>query len=57
MWENRFIDDEDNDCLVTVDGADFMVPENGRTFYSFKFKNQDSNTIFAFASRLGKLYG
>ena len=27
-----------NDCLVTVDGTDFMVPETCRKFYSFKFK-------------------
>lgn len=27
-----------NDCLVTVDGTDFRIAENGRTFYSHKFK-------------------
>ena len=30
--------DKGNDCLISVDGTDFQVPENGRTFYSHKFK-------------------
>ena len=30
--------DKGNDCLISVDGTDFQVPENGRTFHSHKFK-------------------
>ena len=30
--------DKGNDCLISMDGTDFQVPENGRSFYSHKFK-------------------
>ena len=30
--------DRGNDCLVSVDGTDFRIAENGRRFYSHKFK-------------------
>jgi hypothetical protein len=30
--------DKGNDCLLSVDGTDFRIPEHGRTFYSHKFK-------------------
>lgn len=38
IWEDRFKLDKGNDCLVTVDGTDCRVPEQGRVFYSHKFK-------------------
>ena len=38
MWENRYKLDKGNDCLISVDGTDFRVAENGRKFYSHKFK-------------------
>ena len=31
--------DTGNDCLVTVDGTDFRIPEYGPTFFSHKFKS------------------
>ena len=30
--------DKGNDCLLSVDGTDFRIPERGRRFYSHKFK-------------------
>ena len=29
--------DTDNDCLATVDGTDFCIPEYGPKFFSHKF--------------------
>ena len=37
-WENRKMEDEGNDCMISVDGADFRVPESGRKFFSHKYK-------------------
>ena len=39
MWEHRFKNDKGNDCLVSVDGTDFRIAEQGRLFYFHKFKN------------------
>lgn len=36
--ENRFKKDKGNDCLLSVDGTDFRIFEQGPTFYSHKFK-------------------
>ena len=36
--ENRFEKDKFNDCLMTVDGTDFRIYEQGPAFYSHKFK-------------------
>ena len=30
--------DKGNDCLVSVDGTDFQVPQRDKEFYSFKFR-------------------
>lgn len=38
MWENRKKGDIYNDCLTSVDGTDFQVPNNGKRFYTYKFK-------------------
>ena len=38
IFENRFKTDIGNDCLMSVDGTDFRVPEHGRRFFSYKFK-------------------
>ena len=38
IFENRFKRDVGNDCLMSVDGTDFRIPEHGRKFFSFKFK-------------------
>ena len=35
---NHFINDKGNDCLISVDGTDFQIPEHGQTLYSHKFK-------------------
>ena len=38
LLENRYKHDQNNDCLLSVDGTDFQIPERGREWYSFKFK-------------------
>ena len=39
VWDNRFTGDLGNDCLVSVDGTDFMIQkEYGRKFFSHKFR-------------------
>ncbi len=38
LLENRYKHDQNNDCLLSVDGTDFQIPERGRDWYSFKFK-------------------
>jgi hypothetical protein len=38
IWENRFKKDGGNDCLISVDGTDFRIAEQGKLFYSHKFK-------------------
>ena len=30
--------DCNNDCLLSVDGTDFQIPECGRQFFPFKFR-------------------
>ena len=36
IWENRFKLNKRNDCLVSVDGADFRIPNHGKQFASHK---------------------
>ena len=36
--ENHFKGDADNNYLVSVDGTDFRIAEQGKRFYSHKFK-------------------
>ncbi|KAL3795485.1 hypothetical protein ACHAWO_001837 [Cyclotella atomus] len=38
LFENRFMNDKHNDCLMTVDCTDVRIPERGKKFFSFKFK-------------------
>ena len=38
IWENRFKKDIGNDCLISVDGTDFWVAEQGPPFFSHKFR-------------------
>jgi hypothetical protein len=38
IFEDRFKGDKGNDCLMTVDCTDFRVAEQGKKFYSFKYK-------------------
>ena len=38
LLENRYKHDQNNDCLLSVDGTDFQIPERGREWYSFKYK-------------------
>ena len=49
IFENRFKMDTGNDCLISVDGTDFRVPEVGSTYYSHKFKKvvYDMRLLFA----------
>ena len=39
LLDNRYISDEGNDCLLSVDGTDFLSPEYGKAFYSHKFRH------------------
>ena len=38
VWSDRFKQDRQADCLVSVDGTDFRIAQHGRKFYSHKFK-------------------
>ncbi len=38
LFKNRFKDDNGSNCLLSVDGVDFKVPNHGRAYYSHKFK-------------------
>lgn len=38
ICENRLKKDTGNDCLISVDGTDFRIPERGRAYYSHKYK-------------------
>lgn len=38
VWSNRKKGDKHNDCLVGVDGTNFLIPFQGRKFHSFKYK-------------------
>ena len=38
QWENRKKGDIGNDCLVSINGADFCIPHAGRNFCSHKCK-------------------
>ena len=37
LFERRYIGDKKNDCLMTVDGTDFEMAEQGRFCWSHKF--------------------
>lgn len=39
-WENRFNGDRGADCLISVDGVDFRIPNHGPAFSSHKFKKK-----------------
>jgi hypothetical protein len=38
QWDNRYENDRQNDCLVSVDCTDFQIPFFGRKFHSHKYK-------------------
>ena len=38
IWENCFKKGKGNDCLTTCDSTDFWIAEQGKAFYSHKFK-------------------
>ena len=37
IFEKRFERDKGNDCLISVDDTDFLIPRRGKAFYSHKF--------------------
>ena len=37
-FENHFKLDKGNDCLISVDGTNFLIPEHEWKFYSYKFR-------------------
>jgi hypothetical protein len=38
LFKNRFKNDNGSNCLLSIDGADFKIPNHGRKYYSHKFK-------------------
>jgi hypothetical protein len=38
LFENRFKNDINNDCLLSVDGTDFQRSQTNKDWYSHKFK-------------------
>jgi len=42
IWENRLKKDKGNDCLVSVDGTDFRIPNHGKQFSSHKCKKKSA---------------
>ena len=39
FFDNRLTNDSGNNCLISVDGTDFLIADHGAKFYSHKFKN------------------
>ena len=55
IWENRKHGDEGNDCMTSVDGADFRFQAHGKTFYSFKFKKGGLRYLVALCIKTGHI--
>ena len=53
--ENRFEMDKGNDCLITVNGTDFCIFEQGSTFYNHKFKGSGLRYEVGMCILTGKL--
>ena len=57
MWSNRFKGDTGEDCLVSVDGTDFMVAAKGfgTELYSYKFKRSGLRYEVALCIKTGDI--
>ena len=55
IWENRKHGDEGNDCMTSVDGADFRFQAHGKTFYSFKIKKGGLRYLVALCIKTGHI--
>ena len=54
-FDKRLSDDIGNDCLVNVDGTDFLISHSGRRFYSYKFNHSGLRYEVATCIRTGDL--
>ena len=36
--ENRYKHNGNDDCMLSMDGTDFLIPENGKRWFSYKFR-------------------
>lgn len=58
VWENRFKDDIGNECLVSVDGTDFMIYQWGKFWkgwFSHKFKGPGLRYEVGLCIRTGEI--
>ena len=49
--------DEGNDCLLSVDGTDFLSPQYGKKWYSHKFKHSGLRYEVALCTKLDGFVG
>jgi hypothetical protein len=58
LWDNRFVGDTNEDCLVTIDCTDCKVTKQGKSkkaFYSFKFKSSGLRYEIAICIKTGHI--
>ena len=53
--ENRYKGDTGNNCLLSVDGADFLIPFHGEMFYSHKYNKSGLRYELAVCIKSGDL--
>lgn len=53
--DNRYKGDTGSDCLLSVDGTDFRIPERGRDWYSHKFKKSAVRYEIALGIKTGDI--
>jgi hypothetical protein len=53
LLDNRYLSDEGNDCLLSVDGTDFLSPEYGKKFFSHKFRHSGLRYEVALSIKTG----
>ena len=53
LLDNRFLHDEGTDCLLSVDGTDFLAPNYGKKWYSHKFKHSGLRYEVALSIKTG----
>ena len=53
--DNRYNGNTGSDCLLSVDGTDFRIPERGRDWYSHKFKKSAVRYEIALGIKTGDI--
>ena len=53
IYDNRYKQDRSNDCLLSVDGTDFLAPNYGKKWYSHKFKHSGLRYEVALSIKTG----